>query len=227
MARELSPLFSAQSTASVNKPIWLYRIHLSAKAESEDDLFLAEWSDNVSFFKDVDTPQSYQAFPLSHGGLGENTRGQVDTLEITAANVNRDMQAFVESYDGLRGVKVTIRQVFFDSLSDAQAYVEDVFYIDSAQCRTQSVVFRLTSKLDLLAVETPARMFLRDHCPWTFQGAGCFQDNGNGTFTTPGGFLLGSPATCSKTLAECRRHGNVPRFGGFPDIPRKGAIVYA
>ena len=190
MPRNVPDAFIAEKNALTNAPIWLYRVNRSdtPTVEGEEDWFLAEYPENVAYFKDINTAQTYLAFPLRHGGIHENGEGRIDSLEVTVANVSREIQYELETRDGLRGRKVTIRQVFADHLDDPAAYIEDIFYIDAVAANEQHVTFTLTSKLDVLDIQLPYRRFTRDFCPWTYKGEGCWVSDGGGGWTPPSDF---------------------------------------
>ena len=182
--------FLTDKNLETNKPIWLYRINITdSPASGEDgDIYLAEYNEDVAYYETnsgASTARSYLAFPISHGGVTENTENRIDSLEINIANVSRDIQSFVELYDGLRDHKVTLRRVFATHLADSSAYVEDIYYIDSVTASAETISFRLTSRLDILKVNIPRRRYLRNHCPWAYKGEGCWFKADGENFTQP------------------------------------------
>lgn len=180
--REPGANFITDKNAEPNKPIRLYRINISDTPEvsGEEDLYFAEYDVDVNFFKDVNTAQTYTAFPLTYKTLDENSTGHLSGLEISIANASREIQAFLELRDGLRGRKVTIRQVFADYLADNTAYIEDIYYIDSVTANESVVQFKLTTKLDLMELQLPRRRYSRNHCQFRYKGAGCWPATGSG-----------------------------------------------
>ena len=225
MPKSTSQDFIETKNAEANRPVWLYRVQIDSNPVN--DLFIAESETNVDYFKDTNTPQTYTARPISHKGISENTDGEVDAVKVIWANVNREVQAYLEANDGLRGKKVTIRQVFRENLDDPAAHIQDFYYIDSVLVTPMEAEFTLTSKLDILEVMVPRRKFNRHFCPWRYRGEGCFRtvedSNGfpTGTFTAPEDFEVNGADTCNKTLEDCERHKNNKRFGGFPGVPGK------
>jgi len=188
--RAPSANFLTDKNLETNKPIWLYRINITDSPASGDDgdIYFAEYNADVAYYETnsgVVTARTYLAFPISHGGITENTENRIDTLEVNISNVSREIQAFVELYDGLRGHKVTLRRVFATHLADSSAYVEDIYYIDSVTATAETISFRLTSRLDVLKVYLPRRRVLRNHCPWTYKGQGCWIEDDAGNFTAP------------------------------------------
>lgn len=218
MPYDVTPEFTAEKNAETNAPIWLYRV--SIDGVEANDVFLAESRTDVPFFKDEDTPEIYQAFPITHEGIGQNSLGEIESLKITVGNALREFQAFIELNDALRGRKVTIRLVFRSMIDDPDAYREEIFYIDSVAANESGASFTLKPKLDILSVVLPRRRYLRDHCAWYYKREGCWLADGDGGWEAPDGFVTpgGDPA-CLKTITECRTRANNARFGGFPSIP--------
>jgi len=188
--RTLSNTLIALKNQPTNDPIWLYRIAIDT--DTANDIYLAEYDGDVEFFKVNDdgsmSAQTYLAFPMKHGGIGENIVNQVEGMTISIANVSREIQALIELYDGLRGMKVTVWQVFASLLANQDDYIEDVYYVDSVNSNATSATFHLMPKLDAMKVNLPGRRYLRNHCPNIYEGRGCYINNGDGTFSAPSGF---------------------------------------
>ena len=179
--------FISEKNKVTNAPIWLYRIATTDSVA--DDLYLAEYDQAVNYFKDVATPQTYLSdIPLTHEGIDENASGKIGGLTIKVANATREMQAFLELNDGLRGRKVTIRQVFQATLADPDAYIEDIYYIDSVDASIGQIKFKLTSKMDVLQMTVPRRSYNRSYCSWDYKAAGCWELQNDGSFVEPSSF---------------------------------------
>ena len=227
MPRITSDDFTEVKNAPTNAPVWLYRV--ATDDDPSHDLFLAESDQDVMYFKDANTPQLYQAAPIRHSGIGENTDSEIDTLKITWGNINREAQAYVEQRDGLRGKKVTIRQIFRELLGDPAACVQDIYTVDAVRMTVEAAEFTLTTKLDVLSVMVPIRKFNRHFCAWRYKCDGCWltkytpEGFPDGTFSEPEDFKVfgGGSDSCDKTLTDCERHNNHQRFGGFPGVPGK------
>lgn len=218
MPRTTDSTFIDRKNKETNDPIWLYRI--ATDSDPNNDIFLAEYNENVSFFKDVSTAQVYTAFPITHGGIGEQKSAEIDAPTVRVSNVSRLIQGYLSSNDGLRGRKVTIRQVFASDLGTYSAYVEDVFYIDSVVSGQNEAVFRMTSRLDLLTVFVPGRTHGRTFCPFMYKEEGCWHWNGS-AYQAPTGFTATSDDTCDKTMTDCIRHTNRGQYGGCSGVPGK------
>lgn len=191
--------FITEKNKQENRPVYLYRVF---EYDGSTDLYFTNHDENVTF-----DGQEYTAFPISHESVADNTSGEIDQVTVKLANVSREIQAYLESYDW-RGKKVTITAVFLDQLADADDAVVHTFYIDNYTADEESVSFVLTTKFDLLDVQLPLRTYNRNHCGWKFKSTEC-------------GYV-GSETVCSKTKQDCRDNkSNVTRFGGFPSIPQR------
>ncbi len=201
--RDVNAAFTAEKNKRVNKPIHLYIIEDYNGAGGI--LRFAEHASNVTF-----AGQTYTKFPIKFNSVNENNRGQIDSVQIVLANVSRLIQSYLEDFD-FRGKKVTIRTVWEDEIAVADAYMDDVYYIDSYEADQDNVVFTLASKLDVLDVQLPRRAYSRNFCGWRFKGAECA--------------YAGAESTCNKTKQRCKELNNFQRFGGFPSIPSNRQFV--
>lgn len=232
MPKTTDAQFIDEKNQRTNEPIWLYRLQISD--DPGEDIFLTNQPQNVSYYRDVATPQIYSggSYPIKHMGISSNREGEVPTVILRVGNANRAMQAYIEYGDALRGNKVTIRQVWREHLDDSGAYIEDVFWIDAASSDLETVEFRLTGQLDILQVALPRRRYTRKRCQWLYKGRGCWLEctdesiepsGASGEcvdgWAMPAGFEIDSPDTCDKSLADCERHNNKSRWGAFPGVP--------
>lgn len=200
MARSTSSNFKSEKNAETNSPIHLYTLYDYDGAGS--NLYLAEDDSDVTFDSQV-----YTAFPITYEQISEQSKGQIDSVEVRVSNVNRVIQTYLEQYD-LRGCKVRILTVWRDQLADATSYIEDVYFIDSYHADEQLVSFTCTSKLDILEVAIPLRNYERNICQWKFKDPNTCQ-------------YVGAESTCNKTKQQCKTYNNFINFGGFPSIPSR------
>jgi len=195
--RSTNAAFKTEKNNPANQPIRLYTLENYDGASN--NLYLAEYDTDITFDGIV-----YTKFPISIDRISENNKSVIDTVNLTVSNVSRIIQSYLESYD-LRGKKVSIKTVWANQLADANAYIEDVFYIDSYTADQDNVSFTLTTKFDVLDVELPLRRYSRNYCNWKFKGIEC-------------GYA-GSDTACNKTKQDCKNNkNNYARFGGFPSI---------
>ena len=200
MARTLSSVFKSEKNKKENKPVYLYTIH--DYDGNSNNLNLTGYRGDDIMYKDI----TYTSFPISYEYISENTKGEITGVVVKLSNVSRLIQAYLENYD-FRKKKVTIRQAFVNQLNEPDAYIQDVYYIDSYTADSLNVEFKLTSKFDILDVELPFRKFSRNYCSWKFKSSECGYSGGE--------------TVCNKTLTRCRQLGNQRRIGSFPAIPSK------
>lgn len=203
--RTLSVTFQAEKSKRENKPILLYTIDDYNGAG--DNITLAQYDADILF-----DGVTYSKFPVKHDNIPENIKGTVDTVRITLGNASRLIQGYLESYNGLKRKKVTIKTVFANQLSDTDANIEDIFYISSVEANASTVIFNLSSRLDIMDAQLPRATYYRDHCRWlNFKGTEC-------------GYA-GAEATCNRTKTQCKAYGNYENFGGFPSIPQEKIYI--
>ena len=201
--RQASGPFKSEKNKEANSPIFLYTIYDYDGLGT--DLRFCGWSSDVTY-----DGQVYTAIPVRHEAVGSNSAGEIDSVKLVLGNADRSLQSYLENYD-FRGKKVSIKLVWADLLDDNTAFIEDIFYINSYVADEEKVVVNLKSKLDVLDVMIPCRIYVRDYCQWEFKSPEC-------------GYS-GSETSCSKRLSRCRELGNVSRFGGFPSVPSKRIYI--
>lgn len=202
MPRDVNATFRNEKAKKENAPIFLYMLK---EYDGVDDLNFAGFDEDVTYNGTV-----YTRFPIRHEFVAENNQGQIDQVKITLANVSRLIEFYLEQYD-FRGKKVIIRTVWADQLSDPDAYIDDVFYIDNYTADQSNVEFTLTGKFDVLGIDLPARRYARNYCVWKFKSAEC-------------GYA-GAELTCDKTQQRCKQLDNYQRFGGFPSVPTRRIYI--
>jgi len=199
--RTASSDFIEKQNALIGKPIWLYRAAIDD--DPDHDLFLAAYHQDVEFFKDAATAQTYTAFPITHSDVRESNEGGENAPSLTIGNVSREIQAYLELYDGLRGRKVTIRQVDADLLDDSNAYYEQVFWIDSVVADETSATFRLSSRMDRLGRNLQRRHVARNHCECPYKKRGCWLADGAGGWEAAAGFVADkAPLYLARTVSD-------------------------
>lgn len=200
--RSIDSTFTSEKNAQENQPVRLYTIW---EYDGSNDLHFSEYDSNVTY-----DGTTYTAFPITFDIISENNQGSIDTVQVKVANVSRIIEAYIQAND-LRGKKVTIKTVWANQLADTDAYIDDVFYIDSYQSDQQTVVFTLTSKFDLLEVQLPLRRYSRNYCQWKYKGTECGATS--------------AQTTCNKTKQDCKARSNYERFGAFPSVRPSKVIV--
>ncbi len=202
MPRGVNQTFTTEKSKAQNAPLFLYTI---TSYNGTEDL---HWSGNQ---KDIIYDGiTYKAVPISHEFTGDNNQGRIDSVKVRLSNISRMIQFYLETHD-FRGKDVRIRMVFADTLDDAEAYLDEIYTIDSYSADQNHAEFTLTGKFDVLGVNLPARGYTRNTCGWVFKSTEC-------------GYT-GVETTCNKTQQECRDLGNHTRYGAFPSVPLRRAWI--
>jgi lambda family phage minor tail protein L len=198
-----SDVFKQEKNKLTNQPIHLYTVHDYDGAGT--NLLLAEYPENVTF-----NGIEYVSFPITFDSIKENSKGQIDSTTLKVSNVMRVFGGYFEIYD-FRGKKVTVKTVWANLLADTTSYIDDIYYIDSYSADQVNVSFTLTTKFNVLAISLPLRSYSRNYCSWLFKGTECA--------------YAGEETTCNKTKQQCKEYSNYSRFGGFPSIQPKRAVL--
>lgn len=197
MTITIDSTFKSEKNKAENQPIFLYTLH---SYDGSNNLTLAEYDADVVY-----SGITYTKFPIKHDQISDNSKSQVDSLKVTVANVNRVFQSYLETYD-LRGKKITIKLVWANQLTDTDAYMDFIYYIDSYTATEETVELVLTGRLDILDAKLPYGKFNRNYCRWKFKGTECGYSGGQ--------------TTCNKTKQTCRdTMANILRYGAFPSVP--------
>ena len=122
MPREVDQTFKQEKAKQENAPIFLYTLEAY---DGVNDLRLASFDQDITYDGVL-----YSKFPITHEFISENNQGQIEQVKVRHGNVSRLIELYLEQYD-FRGKKVTIRMVWADQLSDPDAHMDDVFYIDN------------------------------------------------------------------------------------------------
>ena len=202
MPRDIDPTFKQEKAKQENRPIYLYIIE---DYDGSNDLYLVGYDEDVVY-----DSVTYTRFPIMHEFTGENNQGRIDQVKVRLANVSRLIQLYLEQYD-FRGKKVIIRTVWVNQLSDPDAHMDDIFYIDNYTADQTNVEFTLTGKFDVLGMDLPARRYARNYCSWKFKSSEC-------------GYA-GAETECNKTQQRCKQLNNYQRFGAFPSVPTRRIYI--
>ncbi|HOY09619.1 MAG TPA: DUF2163 domain-containing protein [Candidatus Omnitrophota bacterium] len=184
-------------------PIYLYTV-INYNGLGED-LNYSAWNEDVVF-----DGVTYEAFPISHDLIGENSDLEIDLVKVTISNISRLMQSYLEDFDW-RGKDFRIRMVFKDLLASPDDKIDFIYTIDSYSADQKSVTITLLPRVNVMNVTVPARIYSRNSCQWDFGSEEC-------------GYS-GEGGPCNKTKASCKALNNYRRFGGFPSIPTQKIYV--
>jgi len=190
--------FNTGKNSPVVRPIYLYSILYDPTANSF--LRMTNWPGGVTF-----DGVFYKHYAVIHSGINEEASGMIQKASITLSNANREMQALLDDNEGLRERKVTITQVWEDTLADPTAFISDILTVEQASVTEERVTLSLASELDVLNIMLPRRVMTRTFCRFTFKSAECA--------------YAGSEQSCNKTFNRCRELVNQKHFGAFPATP--------
>lgn len=125
---------------------------------------------------------TYQPLPIQSDGFEITSNGSLPTPSVRIANVQSIIGDLCDSYNDLKGAKVTRTKTLAKYLDNGAtpnptAYLpEDIYYISQKGEETKlSVVFKLASAFDLEQVNIPSRKIQANFCTATYRNAdsGC------------------------------------------------------
>ena len=183
-------------------------------------IYVCNWTASVTF-----DSQTYTPIAIKRGAISHDSSGKITSMSLTVGNVSRVISGYLETYDGMIGMKVIVTTVFANLLDDPNSKVVEEFYIKTAVADESKVTFSLVAKLDILDVFVPRRKFTRNFCQWEYKRDGCWLTTG-ATFEAAAGF--NNTPLCDRTLggaSGCEFHTNEERFGGFPGIPQNLNVI--
>lgn len=171
------------------------------------------------------TEQTYTGLPITRNNITNTIDGEISSVEVSIPNVDRTIEAIIQSNNYLRGSEIYILSTFADFLPSGSAYtymgttpdknaiMKEKLYIDGVSSNEEVVTFTCKPKFTVKNIVLPLRRYTRE-CSWIY-----------GTTTECGvaATTLAAKPTCNFTLASCIERNNSSRFGGFTSIPR-GAL---
>lgn len=211
MSLPLSPAeITAKEKLQQEQPwIWLYEIEIPTDPPTR--LRLARNTEDVVFgTNNLGVPFTYYRFPIGHQSVTQDAKGSLGTTTLTVGNVTREVQALLETYNGLIGTPVRIMLINLQLAETGIPTLRQDFQIVAVSTNEDGVTAQLGQQ-NLYESTFPSARYLRENCRHQYKGPLCK--------------YVGALATCSKTLDGangCADHTNEPNFGGFPGIPRVG-----
>ena len=190
--------FKQAKNAELVRPIFLYSLCLDPTGNVWKRW--TSWAGGVTF-DGID----YQFYPITHGAMAEDSSGQIQKASVVISNVNREIQALLDEYDGFRERQITITQVWEQTLLDPTAFISDTLTVNDVSVTEQKVALSLSSELDVLNIRIPRKVMTRTFCRFSFKSAEC-------------GYT-GLETRCNRLLNRCRELQNQARFGAFPATP--------
>lgn len=158
----------------------------------------------------------WQAFTFEIDEIGQNTDGEVPSVELRIANPNRVFEPYIDMYDtyikrnGFAPIIVHIIVVNSADLESGVPVVDHEYELKTPECTEEWVRFTLGAS-NPFELRFPEARILKGYCRFRFRDARCGYKGGD--------------SSCGHTLAACRAKGNSHRFGGFPGIGRAGLYM--
>ncbi|MGQ0568346.1 MAG: hypothetical protein ACT4P5_02260 [Armatimonadota bacterium] len=105
----------------------------------------------------------YQPYPIRHEAIQERLEGGMQKIAVHIPNVLREVQAYLEYNDGLRGRKVTLIVVNKDkpTLGD----LRQTFIIEASSADERIATFVLGKPIPVNEIRLPGRVITRDLFP--------------------------------------------------------------
>ncbi len=205
-----------------NAYVWLLEIEVPtdpvARYRLNNSAHEVEWGT-----ASTGTPFAYSPFPFQVTGVRRDANGSQTNVMVTASNVERQLQAAIENYDGLIGQPASLFLVNKLLLGTGTPLLEVQGEIITHRATARDISFEIGTS-NLYRSNFPALRISPLFCSHKYGGILCGYD------TTRTGALQ----TCDKTLDGtdgCRVHGDdeeaaslerqhPARWGAFPGVPR-------
>jgi len=210
--------------------VWLYELEVPSSTPVR--IRITSYTEPVDFGVDAQGgPVTYYPFPVVHGGWRETAEGDLPTVEVTVANVSREVGLLVEQYGGFIGRPAVIRLVNVADLGNTGSQLLERAEVRGVAVSAEACTFTL-SAYGLYQRKCPPWRYVPLTCRWQFGGPECGYVIPSGANNTIGGGFN----RCPKSLSACETRGDdevarslsrghPKRFGGWPGIPRQAAGV--
>lgn len=156
MPRALSAGLILKKNALDPQSAWLELYQIVAS--DTQTLYLANHPTNVVY-----EGHEYLAYPIRHDQLREEATGGLQKFTVHVPNVLRDVQAFLEYNDGLRGKRVTLILVNLDDLTLGD--LRSTFIVEATSVTEQVASFVLGKPIPVNEIRLPLRLINRDLFP--------------------------------------------------------------
>jgi phage-related protein len=184
---------------------WLLFMDVVLPDEGETEFHLVNNTENITF-----RGREYTAINFDIDPDQQTSKGEIPTLSLRVSNVTRILQAYLEELNGALGASATVMIVSSGHLTSDYAELTLNYDVLGAEASDLWVTFHLGAP-NPMRRRFPLYRYIANHCGWSYRSVECAY----------GGVL----ATCKRTLADCRAHGNSRRYGGFPGL--NGAVRLA
>lgn len=202
MPKSLSTSFTEDKNLIASDKAWLIALQIDVIDPNSgayvETIYLVKNEENVTF-----QGQEYTAYSFDIDYTQE--AGGQPSVTITAEDVTRAWQTYMQNYSGGVGFKVRILVISEVDLN-APADIVEHFEVVAATAEDYNVTWTLGTQ-NMLGRKFPNRRQLKNRCAWEFKSTEC-------------GYT-GSDTTCDYSLRGangCFNKNNWERYGGFPGI---------
>ncbi len=160
---------------------------------------------------------TYYAFSFEFDVIWDKSSGELQSVQLQVANVNRVVQGYLNQYNGAAGAEIRIAVVSAEDMSGppAQLYI---FGVQSSSADAIWVTFTLGGANPMMR-QFLRYLYLAAQCPWIYN-APALQATADPRGAACG--YWGPLASCNHTYADCQNHNNLVRFGGYPAVSTQG-----
>ncbi len=205
MAKALTQLMAQHASQLESESPWRWLYEIEVPTDPPTRYRLTNNTSAVQFgTTSLGVPITYSPFPIFHGGIKEGSNGNLPSIDVSVANVSREISQALATYNGLIGQKVVIRLVQMAELLNAQAQIREDCTVRGVRVTHEICTLTLSSG-NLYERTLPARRIVTGHCGVLFGGPACGYDISTGNLTT-----------CAKTIEDCRLHGDDEESEGLP-----------
>lgn len=158
MAKVVPPGIRAQKSAIATSGSWLIIVDLYYPDSSTPDKRYVNNNENVWYpVSQAGGGTEYTAIPFTISQIKESVRGDLPKATLTIFDVNLDLRADLQTYDGFSGGRVEVRKVYFENAVTARdTDIIEYFTIMDVAASDESVTFNI-------GVSTPlTKRFPRD-----------------------------------------------------------------
>ncbi len=179
----------------------------------------------------------YYPFAVRMEGFETTSDGPSERPRLYLTNTTKAMRAAIESWNKLRGAKITRLRTFAAYLDDGATpdpnavLRRDVHYLNKVvEDNKRAICWECVPYFTFAGSKIPARQVLRGHCEWTYRkrsgGAWDYSQatcpyTGSACFDIYGNSVPAAEDRCGKKLYHCKLRypgQTVKPFGGFPGV---------
>lgn len=155
---------------------------------------------------DTGLPIVYSPFPVAHGDLLQNNKGDLKGTTINVGNVTLELMEELEAYNGVTGQPIIIRSVPLNALGDPAAERRFDGVVMHVLIKQDVAVFSI-GQANITQAPFPGRRVIADHC-----GVRQFGDAECGYLIPAGAtnIIGGGFSVCTRSLSGtggCNDHG--------------------